>query len=458
MSFLNAFIETMLHSLWQAGLLVICYGCLNVFLKKTHPIDKRNLLFSILIIQILMTSFTFIGFYTQNNFQFFQQISSRFYLTKYFKGYTNIAFIFYVLIVATRFFAVMVKWKSFKINYTESLSKPHLELKLFTELKTYQLGLKRKVTLWYCNNIQAPITFGFIKPIILLPFSLVNSISQQEAEAIILHELAHIKNKDFLINWLMIGIEIIYFFNPFIKIIIEKIKLEREKNCDVQVLEFEYDKILYAQTLLKIAKNKIPDNSFQLNAVKTTSQLLKRISFFCDENNLQFKKNNTSYFTYLLLPLFFVLTTLILPSSRTKSKALVVPYPIMVTKEKSLYPTNMEMTKPIENKVKLVQDMVAKTSKQIISSHSVRANIDITKLDDRSLSFQFASFNENNDSIKEFIYNIETNQGKLIQSYKLVLVNDQWVLQPLWMMLETNTDSVQLLRLDSLRTIIDSIQ
>src|SRR5262249_18703553 len=152
-----------------------------------------------------------------------------------------------------------------------------LDMKLFTQEKAFQFGINKKVAVWLSNSINTPLTFGFLKPVILLPVALMNNISTKQAETLIIHELVHIKMNDFLLNWFMIAAETIFFFNPFVAFICKRIRLEREQHCDVSVIAFNYQPALYAEALLKAEqiKRMIPD--LQLAAVSTRKQLLHRI-------------------------------------------------------------------------------------------------------------------------------------------------------------------------------------
>jgi len=175
------------------------------------------------------------------------------------------------------------------------LEKPGIDLKLFTKVKAHHLGIKRKITLWLSNSISTPVTFGFFKPVILLPVTLVNQISAQQAETLILHELSHIKVNDYLLNWFLLAAENIFFFNPFVLAFCKKIKLEREKYCDSNVLAFNYPVMLYAETLLQAERIKQLMPAFQLAAVNSKKQLLHRIQFFTAEDNSGYKKRSNLF-------------------------------------------------------------------------------------------------------------------------------------------------------------------
>ena len=200
----------------------------------------------------------------------------------------------YTSVIFFKSMLIVYNWYRFKKICRSTFIKPSIDLKLFTFKKANEFGITRKVTLWFSNAVSTPLTFGFLKPVILMPVALLNHLSIADAESLIIHELTHIKNNDYLLNWLLVIAETLFFYNPFVKIIARKIKLEREKNCDVQVLQFQYPVIRYAETLLKTAKFRTNINFFPLAAVFKNKQLLQRIHFFTADQNLVFSKKKYS--------------------------------------------------------------------------------------------------------------------------------------------------------------------
>jgi beta-lactamase regulating signal transducer with metallopeptidase domain len=458
MSFFYSFIGMLLHSIWQAGLLALVYICVHALATNMHPLQRRNLLYSLLSAQVIVSIFTFLIYFVEKDFRVVTTTSI--VSLSWLSNYANIIFGFYSIIVLYKLLSVIFQWKLFIKNYRKSLLKASAELKIFTELKAYQLGIKRKVTVWYCNYIESPITFGFLKPMILLPISLVNTISMQEVETIILHELAHIKSKDYLLNWLLLSMEIVYFFNPFVKLLSNKIKLEREKNCDIQVLNFNYNEILYAQTLLKIAHNTVAVKSFQLGAVKQTSQLLRRIQFFSTEENRAFKHYRLNTLAWLFIPILLVTTTLFLPKNEIVNND-TMPYskilfaPIYQPEKLDTYfelarVINLAPTKKTEKK----QNDLAKLVERKIKTNDITFNESAIIMED----ILPVTYNETVDSVKEFLYNLETQNGKMTQSYKLIQRNGRWILEPQWMIVERNNDTAYKSNTDSIFNRIDSIQ
>jgi hypothetical protein len=122
-----------------------------------------------------------------------------------------------------------------------------------------------------------PCITGFIKPIILLPFSISGYLTADEIEAILLHELAHVKRNDYLLNFVQQVISIILFFNPFTRLINKLINKERENCCDDVVVHITGSPFIYAQALLKLEENKQSQWQLALAAIGKRYELLNRI-------------------------------------------------------------------------------------------------------------------------------------------------------------------------------------
>lgn len=449
MSFFYSFTETLLHSLWQSALLLIIYVCISAAAKNMHPLQKRNALFVLVAAQLLFSGITFFLFATNSSFH---QISIAQLLNagneSIISKYAPFVFYAWLLVASVKSGIILKQWLSFKKKLAVSFIRPSADLKMFTELKSYHLGIKRKVSLWFSEKIASPITYGFFKPIILLPFNLLNDISQEEAEAIILHELAHIKSRDYLLNWLLVAVEIIYFFNPFIKIIAQKIKLEREKNCDVQVINFEYPPIAYAQVLLRIAKRRHELRSFQLAAARRSSQLLQRVHFFSAEENFRFNKLRSGFFAVPSVIIIAISAFFFLPKPKEKKMEAVDSTATNIAHAS-------ELSQPINT-------IAFETGQHSMSQSAAIAIPDRTyglqDTEDENLIAEpivtpenelamHTGFKDAADSVKEFTYRVETRQGKITQTFKLSYIKGQWVFEPLWMLTETRPDSIQSLKL-----------
>lgn len=114
------------------------------------------------------------------------------------------------------------------------------------------LGIRRTVRLCTTLAHETPAIIGYFKPLVLLPAALVARLAPEQLEAVILHELMHIRRHDYLVNLLRVAAETLFFFNPAVWWISRAIRLEREVACDQLVAEHTGNKLGYAKTLLRL--------------------------------------------------------------------------------------------------------------------------------------------------------------------------------------------------------------
>jgi beta-lactamase regulating signal transducer with metallopeptidase domain len=117
-----------------------------------------------------------------------------------------------------------------------------------------RMKVKRPVVLLESKLAKGLSTFGYLKPIVLVPVGLLNQLNEEEAEALLLHELAHIRRNDYLHNLLLSSIEILFFYHPGVWWLSHKLKQERENCCDELVCKSGVDPLTYADALLSAAR------------------------------------------------------------------------------------------------------------------------------------------------------------------------------------------------------------
>lgn len=140
-----------------------------------------------------------------------------------------------------------------------------------------QLGITGPVKLLLSSYINMPVMLGAIKPVILLPMAAVANLTPPELEAILLHELAHIKRQDYLVNMLQIFIETVLFFNPFMWWISAGIRREREHCCDDLVISQTCEPLPYAKALAALEASRYASQPFTLAAGGQKHHLFHRI-------------------------------------------------------------------------------------------------------------------------------------------------------------------------------------
>lgn len=183
----------------------------------------------------------------------------------------------YVGILIFKFSRFAFSYRATKSLRNEGLDKMNAAYRIFTEQTAQLFSIKKKVTIFLSDKIICPLTTGFFKPIILIPAAAINHLTPQQMEAVILHELAHIRRADYLLYLIQSFIDKIFFFNIFSILLSNIIERERENACDDWVLQFRYNSMHYAEALFKLGRLKaMPLLTMPLTG-KKESLLLQRI-------------------------------------------------------------------------------------------------------------------------------------------------------------------------------------
>ncbi|HEY1020993.1 MAG TPA: M56 family metallopeptidase, partial [Flavisolibacter sp.] len=160
----------------------------------------------------------------------------------------------YLLLLVFPAVKLFRNWMFVKNIKQEGQQKAKLEYRLYVQKVSFLLGITKKVKVAVSTLVTSPVTVGYLKPIILLPVAAMNNLSTTQVEAILLHELSHIRRYDYLMNLVVSVLYTLLYFNPFVKAFMNVIESEREACCDELVLQFGYDKVGYASALLHLEK------------------------------------------------------------------------------------------------------------------------------------------------------------------------------------------------------------
>jgi beta-lactamase regulating signal transducer with metallopeptidase domain len=116
------------------------------------------------------------------------------------------------------------------------------------------LGMRREPRLVVTDEVETPAVFGFWRPRLLLPRTALTTLSEEELRLVFLHELVHVRRADVLLNWLLIALQALHWFNPLVWLAWKRLRAEREVWCDAIVLgRLTADEgRLYGNVLLKL--------------------------------------------------------------------------------------------------------------------------------------------------------------------------------------------------------------
>ena len=125
---------------------------------------------------------------------------------------------------------------------TKVLHKKCLELQR-------RMGLGRLIRYCECLRLDAPAVMGWFRPIVLLPARALTGLTEEQIEAVIAHELAHIRRLDCFVNLFQIGMETLLFYHPAVWWVSGRIRAERENCCDDEAIAVCGDAVNYARAL-----------------------------------------------------------------------------------------------------------------------------------------------------------------------------------------------------------------
>lgn len=127
----------------------------------------------------------------------------------------------------------------------------------------------------FCDHI--PMVIGHLKLVVLLPIGLLFGLPPAQVEALLIHELAHIQRRDYLVNLLLSVLEMLFFFHPAIWWMGAVVRLERECCCDATTVRFSGDFLSYAKALGALPRWQASTPGMAMAATGRHKELLFRI-------------------------------------------------------------------------------------------------------------------------------------------------------------------------------------
>lgn len=174
-----------------------------------------------------------------------------------------------------------------------------------------KISISRPVTLLQSELVNVPVAIGWLKPVILIPAGMLCQLSPEQVESILLHELAHIRRQDFLVNIMQGIVEAVFFFNPALLWLSALIREEREACCDDMVLTHISRKGDYLEALLAMGSSTGKIN-LAMSLASGSNQLKNRLKrMICLEN----QKLSAREIFSLLLGIIFITVFTILPKA-----------------------------------------------------------------------------------------------------------------------------------------------
>ena len=300
---------TLIHSLWQGMVLAVVAAAVVFFTKKARLASRYNLLAGALVVFVICLAVTFslqiIGFKpaTARLELPLPAVSPALHadtiasLIEDHPSITGKAISFINENAALVVFAWLLVIALRCIRLAGSLYAVHqLKRKQIFPVGEFwngrlaglcnQLNIHKRIQLFRSGLIKVPAAIGYFKPVILFPAALFTSLPANEIEAILLHELAHIRRKDYLVNMLQNILEIFLFFNLPLLWVSSLIRKERENCCDDIAVDQTENKRNYINALMAFGELNLQLNSSLINAFPgEKNHLMNRVKRLIYNNN-----------------------------------------------------------------------------------------------------------------------------------------------------------------------------
>jgi GWxTD domain-containing protein len=141
-----------------------------------------------------------------------------------------------------------------------------------------RMGVTKTVALLESALAETPVVMGHLRPVVLLPIGLLAGLPAAQVEAILLHELAHVRRRDYLVNLMQAAVEGILFYHPAVWWISGVMRSERENCCDDLVVAATGSAREYASALIAIEGMRTAGAALVMPMAATGGSLMKRVA------------------------------------------------------------------------------------------------------------------------------------------------------------------------------------
>lgn len=293
---LPAFCWMLIHSLWIGLLLCMLTSCVMFATRKSSSATRYNLLAGLFVTFVLVCAGIFfyeLSFIAPHNKEEVAGGLLNLYASKEilrvlsvlcaeYSGWISMSWLVLFVLKCIRLrssvnyikrlrsaeqFVVDGKWKETLDGFAQTLQ------------------IRQAVRLVESGIATVPVVVGYAKPVIYMPLGLIMNLPSDQVEAVLLHELAHIKRNDYLFNFFQNIAEAIFFFNPALLWVSSILKQEREYCCDDIALQSGKEKRLFIEALISFKEYSTIQNRYALAFPGRKDSLLKRVTRIVKNTN-----------------------------------------------------------------------------------------------------------------------------------------------------------------------------
>jgi len=302
---------TLIHFLWQGVLIALALKTVLIFTSNKKSQLRYAFSSAAMVLNLILPIITFFIIYKPGYLQLTQKLShgsiTGFQFTqstsKQSEWYANLVeYLPYLTIVWLCVISVLslkLLIELYSVNQLpkhNTLAPDNGLLDRFKAL-SHQVGVQKVPRLLLSLNATVPMAIGWIKPIVLIPVGMLTGLTPAQLDMLLLHELAHIRRYDYIVNFVQSIVEIILFFHPCVLWVSNQMRNEREYCSDDIAVKHCGNPIAYAHTLADTAslcnkhrKHSIPKMAMAASGGDLTQRVLRLVNeHHCASSNLASK-------------------------------------------------------------------------------------------------------------------------------------------------------------------------
>jgi len=192
--------------------------------------------------------------------------------------------------------AVYVGACNFRLWWLVTRERPLTDQKILDLLEDCkaEMGIRNILGIVTTDKVRSAALFGFVRPRLLLPAGMVQTLSRQELRYVFLHELGHLRRRDIYVGWLMSLLQVLHWFNPFVWLAFYRMQSDRELACDALVLSYTRsgESKEYGRTIVRLLERfSYPQRLPSMAGIsENKSQLKRRIKMIAN-----YRKNTRTH-------------------------------------------------------------------------------------------------------------------------------------------------------------------
>ncbi|RYY54898.1 MAG: hypothetical protein EOO09_12705 [Chitinophagaceae bacterium] len=195
------------------------------------------------------------------------------------------------------------------------------------------MGIRKVVGILESALVKVPVVTGHLRPLILIPVGIINHLPAAEVEAVLLHELAHIRRYDYFVNILQRIAELFFFFNPGLLWVSSLIRDERENCCDDLAIGASGDRAVFVQALVSFREYSLRPALVAMSFPGTRGQLVHRLTRIVYNRNKGLTGREAGFVSFNLVMLVLLLCMINVPLVSTNAvngiTTTVLPVPVV---------------------------------------------------------------------------------------------------------------------------------